>query len=68
MKAGNVRVQMFSNTSAATLQADINKFFNGEAVTGPPAVVLDFIKEKEFIDIKYSYNGTTHTAMVVYTE
>lgn len=65
MKAGNVRVAVFENATAAGLEGDLNKFFNGEAVG---AFGAGFIKEKEFLDIQFQYDGATFTAMVVYSE
>lgn len=63
MKASAVRVATLSNAVLATLEADINKLFNGEAVGAYPA---EFIAEKEFIDIKYQWDGTVHSAMILY--
>jgi hypothetical protein len=63
MKASVVRVALFENAVLATLEADVNKFFNGEAVG---AFGADFVAEKEFIDIKYEWDGTMYTAMIIY--
>ena len=66
MKAGNVRIVILSNATAAGLMADVNKLFNGEAVG---AFAAGFIKEKEFLDIQYQIDpAVAYTAMIVYTE
>lgn len=63
--AKNARVAVFENPTAAGLEADINKFFKGEAVG---AFADGFIAEKEFLDVQYQYDGATHVAMVIYAE
>ena len=66
MKAGNVRVAILSNATAAGLMADVNKLFNGEAIG---AFGAGFIKEKEFLDVQYQIDpGVAYTALIVYTE
>ncbi len=68
MKLGAVRVATFVNADIAVLMADINKFLNGQAVTGPPAYAADFVAEKQYIETRFAYNGTNYSAMLVYSE
>jgi hypothetical protein len=65
MLAKNARVAVFENATAAGLQTDLNKFFNGEAVG---AFAAGFIAEKEFLDIQFQFDGATYAAIVVYSE
>jgi len=65
MLAKNARVAVFENATAAGLQTDLNKFFNGEAVG---AYAAGFIAEKEFLDIQFQYDGAKFSAMIVYSE
>jgi hypothetical protein len=68
LKLSNVKVAVFSEASAEDLQAAINDFTAGKAVTGPPAFAANFVTEQIFIGLHYQFDGTNYSALLVYTE
>jgi hypothetical protein len=55
VKASIVKVRVFSEAVVTDLEDDVNAFLAGLA-------------EAEFLGIQYQWDGTSYTAMVIYSE
>ena len=68
MQLKNLKVAVFEHTDADVLQADLNAWTSGQAISTAATFAAGFVKEQQFLAVHYQYDGTSHTALVAYTE
>lgn len=72
MKLRNLKMASFVGSSLTTVQAAVNDFTAGKALTsgasGTVAYAAGFAGERTFQDVQYVFDGTNHAVAIFYTE
>lgn len=68
MKLGNVRVAIFSGDNKDTVAAAANSWMGGKDIVGPGSPAQGEVKDQEFLDIQFNWDGATFVIFIAYAE